>query len=497
MEPAPEPRRLGEYLLTECLIEGPLTRTWLAAQESVRRMVLIEELRPEFAAQADIFLADIRAKAAVDHPAIGSVYEAVAVPGLCFYARELLPGATLEDRYKASEPLKPAQVAHYLRRIAEANLYHEARGHASALFDLAAVHLDDQGVIRLENLAQAGPRAPDQSQRDIVCLGRSLPALVADGLPGATRMFTLLAWMRGGPDCPPMDWKSIHGYCQQIELQLAEPLHNPAPVTAAMIPKGKQPLGLIVAAAAVVLIGAVTFQLFSSHRSASTSGHVQLPEAVTMDEGVYQTPDGTKESLRAFRISAHEVTIGQYATFLEALDVIVREGRGTLFDFDNQPAEKTSHIPDDWPALIEAARANATWQGRSVTLDSPVVGVDWWDGMAYAEWKHARLPTQEEWFAALCKSVKNPADLPPGPWQPVTQNTPDRTPSGLVGMAGSVAEWTRRQALNPANPQGQRLWVIIGGSYLKPDNGALAREWTDKLLQRRPDLGFRVVFDPQ
>jgi len=122
--------------------------------------------------------------------------------------------------------------------------------------------------------------------------------------------------------------------------------------------------------------------------------------------------------------------------------------------------------------------------------------VDWWDGAAYAEWNRARLPTQEEWFAAVCAGMQKPAGLPPGDWQPVSLETADRTPSGLLGMAGSVAEWTRSQALNPANPLGQRQWVIIGGSYLKPANGALTREWTDERLQRRPDLGFRVVFYP-
>ena len=497
MEPAPEQRRLGEYLLTECLVEGPLTRIWLATQESVRRTVLIEELRPECAAQADEFLADIRAKAAVDHPTIGSVYEAVAVPGLCFYARELLPGATLEDRLKAAEPLKPVRLAHYLRRIAEANLYHEARGHATALFGPAAVHLDDQGVIRLENLALAAARAPEQSQRDIICLGQTLPPLVADGLPGATRMFTLLAWMRGEQNCQQMDWKTIHGYCQQIEQQLAEPLLNPAPVTAAMIPKRRYPLGRIGAALATALAAALAVSWVVRHRPPPPSPRVQLPEPVAIIEGVYPTPDGSTETHRAFRISAHEVTIGQYAAFLEALNVHAREGHGSLFDFDNQPAEKTSHLPDDWAALVDAARTKGTWQGHPVTLDSPVVGVDWWDGAAFAEWSRARLPTQEEWFAALCASMKQPADLPVGAWQPATLETPDRTPSGLLGMAGSVAEWTRSQALNPANPLGQRLWVIIGGSYLKPANGALAREWTDKRLQRRPDLGFRVVFYPK
>jgi hypothetical protein len=62
-------------------------------------------------------------------------------------------------------------------------------------------------------------------------------------------------------------------------------------------------------------------------------------------------------------------------------------------------------------------------------------------------------------------------------------------------MAGSVCEWTRLPAINPANPLGKRMWVVIGGSYLKPGTNSLTREWTDNRSLRRPDLGFRVVFD--
>jgi len=128
-------------------------------------------------------------------------------------------------------------------------------------------------------------------------------------------------------------------------------------------------------------------------------------------------------------------------------------------------------------------------------LDCPVVNVDWWDASAYCEWKHCILPTQEEWFAALRSQMSNPPALLPAAWGPVTANTPDHTPNGLLGMAGSVAEWTRRPAPNPANPMGPRLWVLIGASFLHPQNGALAREWTDDRSLRRPDLGFRVAFD--
>jgi len=62
-------------------------------------------------------------------------------------------------------------------------------------------------------------------------------------------------------------------------------------------------------------------------------------------------------------------------------------------------------------------------------------------------------------------------------------------------MAGNACEWTAKPAPNPANPLGEKLWVIIGGSYLKSGSNALTREWTADRGLRRPDLGFRVVFE--
>ena len=86
----------GDYRLKEMLAENAISRTWLAEQVSISRPVLLEELRPERMDQQEAFLADVRAKAAVDHPLIGSVYEAVAGNDRCFFTFELLSGATLE-----------------------------------------------------------------------------------------------------------------------------------------------------------------------------------------------------------------------------------------------------------------------------------------------------------------------------------------------------------------------------------------------------------------
>ena len=494
MNPAPDDRLLGEYRLKQLLDENSLSRIWLAEQVSVSRRVLVDELLDE--TQRSAFLADVRAKASVDHPLIGSVYEAVAEPGLCFYAHELLPGMTLEERKNSSQPLAPARLAHVLRRVADANLQHETLSHATSLLGLDAVHLDEHGVIRLKNLAIAGPRTPEQSVRDIVHLGTSLPALIAAGQAGATRLLTLLGWMRGEGLETPITWTQIRDFCEQIEQQLAEPLPD-APLTQAVArSRGKKPpIGLMIAGTGIAIVAIVFLAMHMRPPAPAPPPRASLPDAVLIPAGNYPTPDGLEENLRAFSISANEVTIGQYAEFLDTLDVLAKDKHERTFDHENQPPDKLSHLPENWTALLAAAKSNGIWKGLSVTLDSPVVGVDWWDAAAYVEWKQARLPTQDEWFAAMKKEVAVPSSLAPGPFAPVTAETADRTPNGLIGMAGSVCEWTRRPAANPANPLGERLWVIIGGSYLKPGSNALSREWVRDRSLRRSDLGFRIVSD--
>ncbi len=495
MNSASDQRLLGEYRLKELLVETPLSTTWLAEQVSVSRLVLVDELRDDQAANREAFLADVRAKAAVDHPLIGSVYEAVAAPGLCYYAHELLPGVTLAQRAHAGEPFPPGRVAHLLQRVAEAHLQHEVLGQSTSPMDLQDIFLDTHGVIRLRNLAIAGPRTPDQSVRDIVHFGYALVPLVADGQLGATRVLTLLGWMRGEGIKAPITWGQTRDFCIQIEHQLAEPLSVLSPTKAGSRAAKKQPVALIALATAAVLLGIIIVAVKVRPPVPSAPPRAALPEAVTIAAGKHPTPDGLDENFPAFRISAHEITIGQYAEFLETLRVLAKDQREKTFDPANQSADKLSHDPADWPALLAAAKSNCVWQNQPVTLDSPVVGVDWWDAAAYAEWKKARLPSQEEWFAALSVEVKVPAALQPGPWAPVTTQATDRTPAGLIGMAGSVCEWTAQPAANPANPLGEKLWVIIGGSYLKPGSNALTREWTPDRNLRRADLGFRIVFD--
>jgi formylglycine-generating enzyme required for sulfatase activity len=490
-EASEEVNKFGDYLPQECIAETGTTRTWLAKQASVGRMVLVEELKE--GVDSDEFIADVRAKAGVEHPLVGSIYEATMENGVCHYAHELLPGETLADRAARGEKIKAQRLVHILRRVAEANIYHESHGNATALLGLDAIHVDKHGVIRLKNLVVAGDRVPDHSQRDVRTLGEALLPILDQHHPGATRCLTLLSWMRGEDVAKPLKWTQIRDYCEQIEQQLAVPSQVVAPPTAAMRPEKKSGFVWVVAVLFVAVIAGV-FLFLPGNRKRATST-APLPGWVEIEAGRHETPDGARISVPKFMIAACEVTIGDYAAFLETLDILAKDGGETAFDHPEQPETKAGHMPDDWENLLRAAKQGGKWGERQINIHTPVVGVDWWDAFAYAKWKKSYLPTQEQWLGALMTGAKVPSQVPVSDLQPVNEETQDRTANGLLGMAGSVSEWTGEPRPSPSNPLGEPLWVIIGGSYLNPGKGALNREWIPDRMSRRPDLGFRICKD--
>jgi len=488
-----EPRVLGDYCLQELRLETPLINQWLAVQVSVGRKVLVDELKPEAMDQRGKFLADVRAKAAIDHPLIASVFEAVDEEE-CFFAHEFLPGASLEMRQEAGEPMKPLELALLLRRIAEIQMLFERQGLPTSPMNLEHLHLDSHGVLRVANLVLAGERSERESSRDMTYLGRALLPLVADGKEGTTRMLTLLAWMRGESDedgGEALSWAQVIELCERIERQLTgEPTIQMIESPIERVEARSRPLGLMVATGLLGL-AVVILLVHNFRQEESYTARTELPEPVSI-AALPAGPD--RPAVPAFKIAAHEVTIDEYARFLETLDALKRAGSSpTAFDQPDQPEDKASHEPDDWENLLAAAHKGGEWNGQRVNLDTPVVGVDWWDAMAYCSWKKGRLPTEPQWIAAL--GTEDVSKIPVADWGRVDPETEDRSGHGVLNMAGSVSEWTRLQTADPVNPLGAKKWLILGGSYKQDGGHALSREWIDDRSLRRDDLGFRVVFD--
>lgn len=206
-----------------------------------------------------------------------------------------------------------------------------------------------------------------------------------------------------------------------------------------------------------------------SRRSAAKIEWVKIPAG----EFIFGE-DGGKISTLAFQIARFPVTNLQYRLFLEARPL--------------HPAP-------------------SYWKGREFPMGKaryPVVGVSFYDAMAFCEWMGCRLPTEEEWEKTARGSdgrtypwgeawedgkYCNNWDARVGGTTSVDRFSAGVSPYGAWDMVGNVWEWTASEY------QGPFMHVLRGGSWRLFSRFAVQvtrRDWLT-LDDSRDDLGFRCA----
>ncbi|TDJ57892.1 MAG: formylglycine-generating enzyme family protein [Nitrospina sp.] len=228
------------------------------------------------------------------------------------------------------------------------------------------------------------------------------------------------------------------------------------------------------------------------------------PGMVYVPEGYFQMGDSSSEAedakpmhfvyTSAFFIDQYEVSNLEYQNFMEA----------------------TQHPP---PLYWEDEHFNKP--------DHPVVGVSWFDAMAFARWKGRRLPTEAEWEKA---ARGNDARLYPWgeKWSkgfvlhfvnvfgmedqyeftaPVNYYPSGSSPFGVISMAGNVWEWCLdwydkdyyriSPELNPEGPPPaaeKKMKVLRGGSWVNSIDGVQVIQRSRNLpTSKKTIYGFRTA----
>jgi formylglycine-generating enzyme required for sulfatase activity len=197
-----------------------------------------------------------------------------------------------------------------------------------------------------------------------------------------------------------------------------------------------------------------------------------------------------------FYIDRTPVTNAQYRRFVEAggyaqadyWTEAVDAGRwkdGAYIDYDKKPRSQ--------PALWE----NSRWNGDQ----QPVVGVSWYEALAYARWAGKRLPGEAEWekAAGWDPDAGRKRRYPWGDqWRegrantkeaghevttPVENHPEGASPCGALDMAGNVWEWCRTAYKDyPYDPDDGREELGGGGAVGRVLRGG---SWyTDKARAR-------------
>ncbi len=158
------PTQIGRYQVERELGQGAFGVVYLGYDPELNRPVAIKVPRPErFSSPCDAerFLEEARAAAALNHPGIVTVHDVGRQDAQCYIVLEYIHGRTLEEMMQAGR-VPPAQAAGLVARVADALHYAHKKGFVHRDLKPANILLDDQGC---PHVADLGLAVSEQSQQ--------------------------------------------------------------------------------------------------------------------------------------------------------------------------------------------------------------------------------------------------------------------------------------------------------------------------------------------
>jgi len=511
---------LGNYQVLERLYLDKESETYRAMQVAVQRPVALVLLRPEFLSQPEIvekFRERERLKASLTHPRIAPLYEAGEANGWLFYTRELPRGRSLAEIETADEMLGERRLAEVLHGVSEAMIFAAGRNCCPRTLMTRDIYIDADNQASVVNIFRPASERKQDEKADVHAFLELLRPVTGEGK--ARGLLQSLIESRH-------DWLGLQKELANVRGEMRERsiVRKIESESLSMDESGKKPWWVWPLVAFILGVVATLGALMNGTGVSRKSGVAAVPsQMVRIPSGPFIYQKNEALNLPDFWISKHEVTIGQYAEFIDAL----KKAPPGAYDHPLQPKTKTGHEPMKWKDTYDAAHSGASTRGEGVSLNTPVTQVDWWDAYAFAKWKGQRLPTEQEWEKAArgAKGFRYPWGNQPQPgaanlgddyvaagkgaggridgfnlWAPVNRVTKDVSPYGVCDMAGNVSEWTSGESADGAWPEHPELIdikvpVVRGGHFgLKSDPQLLTdRRFPESASEATLARGFRTV----
>jgi len=508
--------RLGDYKLLRVIQEDKDFAIYEAEQTSISRKVALKTLFRKH--RKDIvwvqaFVDEAAARAAVNHPAISLVYECDQELGVNFYTLELVDAASLSDLARRRAEIDDEVLWKVLDSCSSALVYLRDHGMQHRLIVAQTILLLKEEQPRIANpvKGRGTPLSPAEEKQQMQLIAKAIIPFLKKGT-SAPELFSIVD--RLGTD--RIDSINSIGALEGA-LDTSDPKEALSEKEIAQINEKETNRTAIVVGSIIglliVLGGIITILALGGKPEIR-----DLDNLSKIPGGAFPYQKEESVEVNEFYIGQYEVTISQYATFLQALT-----SEPALVDklkHPDQPAEKTSYIPEKWGSFYHAALKGGKFSGAVLDPNCPVVGVDWWDAYAYAKWRGGRLPTEKEWEKSargqagkkypwgneLDLSVFNGGvdqdetdEKAAGEvdgfryWSPVDAFPGDQSGYGVQDLAGNVSEWTGSWEAHPDTPD-KKVPIKRGASFTTKEGF----EMTARRIAKTPEernfwTGFRMA----
>ena len=494
-------KKIGDYELTRFLKSENETEIHVALQISINRKVSLTLLKrhlTQSTTSIENFRETVRAKAKVSHPNIAAVYEGHEDDGYLFYTSELMNGQSLENAIDYGIKFNQGQIISLLKVIVDTQIYLKSNQIPHTPLQASDIYINSDGTTRIANTATKNHRNIQYDKLNIKYLIKSTKHLVEKNIdPKISSFLNSLLNSTG-----TLTWERFAEKISSYENQISNTIENSS------VEPEKKSVHFFLALGSFILIITTLGILLNVDRDKSeifTNTNQDLMIRIDGGEFIYQ--NGEIKILPTFWIDKYETTISEYKTFLDAIKL---DDVGK-YKHPEQPVEKISHKPKYWDQYFKAAKLGGTFSGHHISLNSPVIYVDWWDAYAYARWKGRRLPTEEEWEKSgrgktgnlytwgndSLKDSKKSINNNFKKWIDVHLIHLDLTKDGIAGLMSNVSEWTITLEKDP-EIIGNSVPVIRGGNFKssKQDpNQLLDRKAVENRSFKSELIGFRTLTD--